>query len=135
MARPTTKVALVTSSNYEDTLGQLTNLQNIISNTVPAHYHQFIFVPGHAPQVSVPRVDSIMSCAHSSFADKLLQEFLPQQPPTLSAKRFRQTHLTYTKVTGTLDSTLTPLTEPSTVQLDNIYEQVQERLSTSFISR
>jgi hypothetical protein len=134
-ARPTTKVALGTSSKYEDALGQLTNLQNILINSVPIDYHQFIFVPGQAPQVSGPRVDSIMSCAHSSFADELLHDFPPQQPQTPSAKRFRQTHLTYAKVTGTLDSTLTPLTEPSTVQLDNLYEQVQERLSLSFVSR
>jgi len=86
-ARPTTKVALVTSSNYEDALGQLTNLQNILINSVPANYHQFIFVPGQA-QVSGPRVDSIMSCAHFSFADELLHDFLPQQPQTPSAKRF-----------------------------------------------
>jgi hypothetical protein len=50
----TTKVTLVRSSHYDEELGKLTNLQNILSNTIMPDFLKHILVPGLAPTVSGP---------------------------------------------------------------------------------
>jgi hypothetical protein len=42
----TTKAMLVQRDLYEDALGQLLNLQNILANNIVHKYHQFVFIPG-----------------------------------------------------------------------------------------
>ena len=69
--RLTKKAMLVQRNLYEDALGQLSNIQNILANTIEPKYHQYVFIPDTPPAVSGERVDSMSSCNYTSFAGDL----------------------------------------------------------------
>ncbi len=84
-------------------------------------------MPGLPPTVSGLWVDSIQSCNYSSFADKLLLQSQTSLPPSNSAKRFRQTQLTYASATKSTLSPVPPI--PSTIDINSIHEKLSNQLS------
>jgi hypothetical protein len=111
-------------------MGQFTNLQNILNNTISPEYHAQVFVPGVPPIISGPRVDSISSCNYSSIADELLSTFHPLIGTNSNAKRFRQTHLTYASATSAaLPTNTTASTLTSTIDIDSLYERLSLQFS------
>jgi hypothetical protein len=51
-AKPHIKVFLMKTSNYDEALGQLTNLYTTLHTSIPVEYHHNVLIPGEPPQVS-----------------------------------------------------------------------------------
>jgi hypothetical protein len=140
---PSTKVALVSSSNYDDAIGQFYNITNILINHIPEEYHPNVFYQNANPTVSGPCSDSISACNYSSFASDLLTAHLPvhqatNSTPGESVKRFRTTHITYAKVapTSTISSQST-VTLPTldSSKFDKFFDSISQKLNTTHGSK
>jgi len=111
----TVKVALVTTTNYSDSLGKFSNLKNLLTAKVPLEFHDQVFFPDEPPTVSGPWVDSFSSCTSSWYASQLLNSFNPQDnsmEPSPNPKRFRGARLSYAHVVQGSQLSSTELPHP-----------------------
>jgi hypothetical protein len=86
--RPHVEVFLMKTSNYDEAMGHLTNLHNILCTSIPIKYHHNVLIPGDPPQISGQQSDSISSCNHLQYVEKFLSGFNPQTRPPSNSKRF-----------------------------------------------
>lgn len=137
-ARIGVKVALVQSSKYEAALGQFTNLQNILTNSVDPKYHASVFVTGNLPKLSGRQVDSVSYGNYSTYADALLDNYNPQTgdeqtpeyaPPVV--KRHRPAVLTYAQAAAPAPVPVA-VTPTPTQTVSAITNNDMEKLFTAF---
>jgi len=149
-ARQGVKLDLVQSSKYESALGQLSNLQNILSNCVAPHFHSSVFIPGSRPKLSGRQVDSVSSGNYSSYANSLLADYNPQTgdtqvgeasateyvPPV--AKRHKPAILTYAQAAA--PTSVASVTVPSAAptgsaitqdDIDKMFYSISQKFSDS----
>ncbi len=136
-AKPTTKVALVHTSHYEEALTQLSAIHSILTASIPKEYHGRIFIDSLQAGIMGQQIDSISSCSSAAYATEFLNRYNPQdgeEPVEVTPKkRFRQVPLTYAAATAT-DSTSVTNTETSkatvssvtSADLDQLFEQMKQ---------
>jgi hypothetical protein len=147
-ARQGVKLALVQSNKYESALGQLANLQNILSNCVAPHFHSSVFVPGSRPTLSGRQVDSVSSGNYSSYANSLLADYNPQTDKTPAgeasateyvppvAKRHKPAILTYAQAAApisvasvTVPSAATTVFAITQDDVDKMFSSISQKFS------
>jgi hypothetical protein len=136
-AKPTTKVALVHISHYEEALKQLSAIHSILTTSIPREYHERVFIGTLQAGITGQQIDSISSYNSAAYATELLNRYNPQdgEEPieATPSKKFRQVPLTYAAVTN-MDTTSATTTETSkatvssvtSVDLDHLFEQMKQ---------
>jgi hypothetical protein len=123
-----TKAIFVQTWKYEEAIGQLANIYNILRASVPPAFHHNDVLPDNPPSLTGQKTDSLSSCNYSSYATALLTQFNPQDgEPTLStpSKRFPSANITYARALRPLEPTIPhPASQPpatlSTIDIDAI---------------
>jgi hypothetical protein len=96
-----TKVVLVQTDKWDDTIDQFTNIDTILQNNIDTQFHDNVFLPGNPPALTGRKANYISSCNYSSYASTLLINFNPQEgesnAPSTQQKRLRTADITYAK--------------------------------------
>ncbi len=140
--KPTTKVALVSTSHYDSALTQLSAIHSILTSYIPKEYLDRVFIDSLQAGIRGQQIDSVSSCNSAAYATELLSKYNPQDCDDLAevtpAKRFRPVPLTYAAAAG-VDTPTEVLPTSSTVavssvtsgDLDQLFEKMKAYVAGS----
>ncbi len=138
----TTKVALVKTSLHEEALNQLAAIHEILTANVSQEYHQAVFVNNARAMITGRQIDSISSCNYSSYTDRLLSNFNPQEgedgTTQVTSKCSRLTLITYAAALqqgpdqNTLPNLLTSISSISSTEIDQLYDKMKHHIKDAF---
>lgn len=142
---PTTKVALVPSSHFEEALNQLAAIHDILATNIASTYHSKVFVPQCRAGITGQQIDSISSCNYSTYASQLLESFNPQDGEIQEGpvpKRVRPVPLSYAVAVAPLDveipkeptkvTTATTVSSLTSTDIDLLYDKMKHRISSDY---
>jgi hypothetical protein len=140
--KPTTKVALVTTGQYESAITQLSAIHSILTSYVPQENHDKVFINSLQVGITGQQVDSISSCNSAAYATALLNKFNPQDgedfTETTPVKRFRHIPLTYAAAASVDTTSVTPtdnskatVSSVTSADLDQLFEKMKQYIAGS----
>jgi hypothetical protein len=136
---PTTKVALVQESLYDEAVTQFSAIHGILLSNIAAGYHGNVFTLSR-PMINNSHIDSVSSYNSSCYASHVLARYNPQGGDDLDiplpSKHYHYTPLTYAAATrkqeppwSLIDTTPTTLTATvstlKTSDIDTLHEKLK----------